>query len=109
MLRHLFLCEIHFFCLLSLAPKGTDFPGLVSNGRPFFYNPVSDTLFGTVSILFSNGSEKMFDFSGELGNGICGKLRDMDYFKRFTIDPFTIDWNNEIGFDPEYLYEHGTL
>ena len=62
----------------------------------------------TLRILFSNGLEKMFDFSGELGNGICGKLRDMDYFKRFTIDPFTIDWNNEIGFDPEYLYEHGT-
>ena len=34
-----------------MAPKGTDFPGLVSNGRPFFYNPVSDTLFGTVSSL----------------------------------------------------------
>ena len=37
-----------------------------------------------------------------------GKLKDLDYFKAFTIDPFTIDWNNEIGFAPEYLYEIGT-
>lgn len=58
-------------------------------------------------ILFSNGSEKIFDFAGELTKGICRKLKDIDYFKRFTIDPFTIDWNNEIGFAPEYLYNNG--
>lgn len=58
-------------------------------------------------IWFSDGVEKLFDFSGELSHGICRKLKDLDYFKRFTIDPFTIDWNNEIGFVPEYLYEKG--
>lgn len=61
----------------------------------------------TLRILFSNGVEKLFDFSGELSKGICRKLQDLNYFKRFTIDPFTIDWNNEIGFAPEYLYENG--
>jgi hypothetical protein len=39
--------------------------------------------------------------------GICKKLQDIDYFKAFTLDPFTIDWNDEIGFAPEYLYERG--
>jgi hypothetical protein len=34
-------------------------------------------------------------------------LQDIDYFKAFTLDPFTIDWNDEIGFAPEYLYERG--
>ena len=58
-------------------------------------------------IWFSNGVEKFFDFSGELTQGICQKLKDLDYFKRFTLDPLTIDWNNEIGFAPEYLYEKG--
>ena len=24
----------------------------------------------------------------------------------FTLDPYTVDWNNEIGFAPEFLYEH---
>ena len=23
----------------------------------------------------------------------------------FRLDPFTVDWNDEIGFAPEYLYE----
>ena len=26
---------------------------------------------------------------------------------KFTLDPFTVDWNNEIGFAPQYLYERG--
>ena len=34
------------------------------------------------------------------------KLQDEDYFKSIALDPFTVDWNNEIGFAPEYLYEH---
>ncbi|MCD8270890.1 MAG: DUF2442 domain-containing protein [Parabacteroides sp.] len=58
-------------------------------------------------IRFSNGVEKLFDFSTLLSKGICRKLQNLDYFKQFTIDPFTVDWNNEIGFAPEYLYENG--
>lgn len=34
-------------------------------------------------------------------------LKDKNYFKNFTIDPFSINWNNEIGFAPEFLYENG--
>lgn len=61
----------------------------------------------TLAILFSNGEKKSFDFSSLLDKGICGKLRDKSYFRSFRIDPFSIDWNNEIGFAPEYLYENG--
>lgn len=32
-------------------------------------------------IRFSNGVEKLYDFSKELSKGICTKLRDIDYFK----------------------------
>ena len=28
-----------------------------------------------------------------------------EYFKNFKLDAFSVDWNNEIGFAPEYLYE----
>jgi len=31
----------------------------------------------------------------------------LDYFKSFRLDPFTVDWNDEIGFAPRYLYERG--
>lgn len=61
----------------------------------------------TLRIRFSDGVVKLCDFSSLLTKGICTKLKNLDYFKQFTIDPFTIDWNNEIGFDPEFLYNHG--
>lgn len=61
----------------------------------------------TLGILFSNGQYRLYDFSKEFSKGICHKLQNMDYFKRFSLDPFTIDWNNEICFAPEYLYENG--
>lgn len=58
---------------------------------------------------FNNGETKIIDFSFIInkGMGLCQKLADLNYFKNFTLDPFTIDWNNEIGFAPEYLYEIG--
>ena len=49
----------------------------------------------------------MVDFTPLMQKGICRKLQDMDYFRNFTLDPFTVDWNNEIGFAPESLYERG--
>lgn len=55
---------------------------------------------------FNNGEEGLCDFLPLSTKGICGKLRDLDYFKNFTLDPFSVDWNNEIGFAPEFLYEH---
>ena len=58
---------------------------------------------------FSNGAKKTIDFSSIVaeGRGISHKLRDLDYFCNFTLDPFSIDWNNEIGFAPEFLYRIG--
>ena len=61
----------------------------------------------TLIIHFSNGEKKAFDFSSLFDKGICHKLKDKAYFRNFRIDPFTIDWNNEIGFAPEFLYEYG--
>ncbi len=56
---------------------------------------------------FNNGAVRLFDFSTVYDKGIFTKLKDLVYFKNFTLDPFTVDWNNEIGFAPEYLYENG--
>lgn len=60
-----------------------------------------------LELTFDTGEVKRFDFSSLYNEGICRKLQDMSYFKNFTLDGFTIDWNNEIGFAPEYLYENG--
>ena len=58
----------------------------------------------TLRITFSNGEERLLDFTPLMQEGICRKLQDKDYFKSFTLDPFTIDWNHEVGFAPEFLY-----
>jgi len=63
---------------------------------------------GYVLILtFNTGEVKSFDFSTVFNDGICKKLQDIDYFRNFRLDPFSVDWNNEIGFAPEFLYENG--
>lgn len=63
-----------------------------------------------IEATFSNGVKKLLDFAPTVkkAKGVVGKLKDINYFKNFTLDPFTIDWDNEIGFDPQDLYEQGT-
>ena len=58
---------------------------------------------------FNDGVTKLVDFWPLAQKGICTKLQNMDYFRDYTIDPFTVDWSNEIGFAPEYLYEIGKV
>ena len=63
----------------------------------------------TLRLTFNNGDVRFVDFTPLMQKGICRKLQDLDYFKSFRLDPFTVDWNNEIGFAPEYLYERGKV
>lgn len=56
---------------------------------------------------FSDGVNKLVDFWPLAQKGIRVKLQDLDYFHNFTLDPFSVDWSNEIGFAPEYLYGIG--
>ena len=60
-------------------------------------------------LTFNDGVVKLCDFFPLAQEGICRKLQDLNYFKNFTLDPWTVDWNNEIGFAPEYLYEIGAV
>ena len=56
---------------------------------------------------FNDGTTKLVDFWPLAQKGICIKLQNLDYFRNYTLDPFTVDWSNEIGFAPEYLHEIG--
>lgn len=60
-----------------------------------------------LKLTFSNGDVRLFDFSQIFDKGIFVKLQNPAYFRSFTLDGWTVDWNNEIGFAPEYLYENG--
>ncbi|MBR6091718.1 MAG: DUF2442 domain-containing protein [Bacteroidales bacterium] len=58
-------------------------------------------------LTFNNGVTRVVDFEPLMQKGVCTKLKDINYFRSFKLDPFTVDWNNEIGFAPEFLYEIG--
>jgi hypothetical protein len=77
--------------------------------RPVFLKVVSAEYVRdyTLRLVFNDGTEKLVDFTPMMQKGICRKLQDLDYFRSFRLDPFTVDWNNEIGFAPEALYERG--
>lgn len=60
-------------------------------------------------LTFNNGDVRLCDFFPLSKKGICTKLQDKEYFKAFRLDPFTVDWNNEIGFAPEYLYDMSSV
>ena len=60
-----------------------------------------------LKLTFSNGDVRTFDFSSIYDKGIFTKLQNPEYFRNYTLDGWTVDWNNEIGFAPEYLYEQG--
>ena len=61
----------------------------------------------TLRLTFNTGEVRLVDFTPLMQKGICRKLQDLEYFKSFRLDPFTVDWNDEIGFAPRYLYERG--
>ena len=60
----------------------------------------------TLLLMFNNGEQRLCDFHPLSLKGVCQKLQDIEYFKSFRLDPFSVDWNNEIGFAPEFLYNH---
>jgi hypothetical protein len=60
-----------------------------------------------LQLSFNDGAVKSVNFWPLAQKGICTKLQNMEYFRNFSLDPFSVDWSNEIGFAPEYLYEIG--
>lgn len=58
-----------------------------------------------VMLLFNNGERRIVDLSSSLQGEIFAPLKDLDYFKRFSIKFNTIEWENGADFAPEYLYE----
>ena len=61
----------------------------------------------SLKLTFSNGEVRLFDFSTLYDKGIFTKLKDPAYFGKYSLDGWTVDWNNEIGFAPEFLFEKG--
>jgi hypothetical protein len=61
----------------------------------------------TLLLRFSEGSEGEVDFEQELDGEIFEPLKDISYFKNFTVNQelHTVVWPNGADFAPEFLYE----
>ena len=61
----------------------------------------------TVWLRFEDGSEGEVDLSSELYGPIFEPLKDLEYFKKFSVpeELGTISWPNGADFAPEFLYE----
>ncbi len=59
-----------------------------------------------VWLLFNDGAEGEIDLSSELDGEIFEPLKDVAFFKSFTLEGHTLSWNNGADFAPEFLREH---
>jgi hypothetical protein len=62
-----------------------------------------------IKLKFNDGKTKVVDFKDQLWGGIFEPLKDVEYFKKFKLNPFTIEWKNGADFAPEFLYHLGEL
>ena len=59
-------------------------------------------------LLFNNGERRIVDLSNSLNGSVYTPLKNIEYFKRFSIKFNTVEWENGADFAPEYLYEIST-
>jgi hypothetical protein len=54
---------------------------------------------------FNNGIEKDINLEAELWGEVFEPLKDVNLFKNFILNKWTIEWENGADFSPEFLYE----
>lgn len=57
-----------------------------------------------IKLRFSNGKTKTIDLKDHLWGEVFEPLKDIEYFKNFKLNHFTIEWENGADFAPEFLY-----
>ncbi|MCQ2312647.1 MAG: DUF2442 domain-containing protein [Paludibacteraceae bacterium] len=60
-------------------------------------------------LYFNNGEVLIVDLCSSLVGEVFAPLKNIEYFKRFTIKFNTIEWENGADFAPEYLYDLGKV
>jgi len=60
-----------------------------------------------IEFRFNNGITKVVDLTNEIYGEVFEPLKDINYFKNFTLNPFTIEWENGADFSPEFLFRLG--
>ena len=58
----------------------------------------------TLSLKFNNGVEGVIDLKNYLDGEIFSPLKEINFFRQFELDGWTITWENGADFAPEFLY-----
>lgn len=61
-----------------------------------------------IMLNFDNGEQGIVDLKPTIFNDkrkIFEPLRDVEYFKDFTLGTWTLKWRNKLDLAPEYLYD----
>jgi hypothetical protein len=60
-----------------------------------------------IRLIFNDGKVKTVNLEKYLDKPVFQPLKDLSYFQKFTLNPFTIEWENGADFAPEFLYSIG--
>ena len=61
-----------------------------------------------IKLIFNDGFKTQIDLKDKVFNDhreIFKPLREVDFFKSFSLDRWTINWPNHLDIAPEFLYE----
>lgn len=58
-----------------------------------------------IQLVFSDGLSGVVDLQDEIWGEVFEPLKDVNYFKNFTKDRWTIGWDCGADFAPEFLHE----
>ncbi len=56
-------------------------------------------------LFFDNNEKKIFDALPYLSRGKFKELLNVEFFKRIKVSFDTIEWENGLDMDPEFLYQ----
>ncbi len=58
-----------------------------------------------VQVTFNDGVSGVIDFKNQLVGKVFEPLKNVEFFKQFKLDSWTLTWPNDADFAPEFLYD----
>ncbi len=58
-----------------------------------------------IELTFNDGLSGVVDLKDQFTGKIFEPLKDVEFFKKFELDSWTLTWPNDSDFAPEFLYD----
>jgi hypothetical protein len=60
----------------------------------------------TLLLTFENDEQRRFDVKPYLNTGVFDELKNIEIFNSVRVGFDTVEWNNDVDLDPEFLYRN---